>query len=315
MEPEAKYTLVGSAVLILLALLAASIMWLMASGQRRDVETYKIYFSRQSLEGLEARSDVRMKGIRVGAVTGFSFSSSRPGTVEVVIGIEPSTPVRQSTRAVVDRNLITGLSSIRLLNLDETSAALTQPPAGESHRVIAEGESQLQQFSETINQLAQRADETMRRINTTLSDTNEAAFAETLDNLRLVLKGANDTVPKLNSALVSVTAAATSLRSVGATVTGDVHRLANRYDAVGAETSTALRDVAGSVKQVGTQVAKLTDRADGLLADSSVELRVTAQQLRSAADAIGSTARKLGDPRAALLGPSDGNRGPGEERR
>ena len=54
------------------------------------MQRYTIYFERQSLEGLQVRSDVRMKGIRVGAVTGFSFSAQRPGTVEVVIGIDPA---------------------------------------------------------------------------------------------------------------------------------------------------------------------------------------------------------------------------------
>jgi hypothetical protein len=44
-------------------------------------------------------------------------------------------------------------------------------------------------------------------------------------------------------------------------------------------------------------------------------LRLTAQQLRSAADALGTTARRFGDPRAVLFGPSQASLGPGEERR
>ena len=51
--------------------------------------------------------------------------------------------------------------------------------------MIAEGESPMQQVSGPP-QLAQRVDETMQRINTVLSPENQAAFAETLDNLRRV---------------------------------------------------------------------------------------------------------------------------------
>ncbi len=167
MEPEAKYTLVGSAVLGLVVLVAAAIYWLATSGQGKEVHTYTIYFSHQSLEGLQVRSDVRMKGIRVGAVTAFSFSPTRPGTVQVVVAVDPATPVKQSTQAVVDRNLITGVAAIRLQNAREDSPPLPEASAGEN-QVIAEGASQLQQFSEMVDQLSQRADETMRRIDAAL---------------------------------------------------------------------------------------------------------------------------------------------------
>ena len=101
-----------------------------------------------------------------------------------MIGIDPATPVKESTRAAVDRNLITGLATIRLQNLNEDSLPIPRPAPGQRDPVIAEGASQLQQFSETANELARRADETMRRINTTLSNENQAVLAETLVNLR-----------------------------------------------------------------------------------------------------------------------------------
>ena len=107
MEPQARYAWVGVAVLALFGLLVAGFFWLVSSGQHRDERVYRIYFTRQSLEGLQARSDVRMKGIRVGEVTAFRFSATRPGTVEVSISVDPTAPVRESTTAVVDRNLIT----------------------------------------------------------------------------------------------------------------------------------------------------------------------------------------------------------------
>src|SRR4030095_6019997 len=77
MEPEAKYTIVGTAVLIILGVLVAAVLWLRGTGQDRDDKLYKIYFQHQSLQGLEVRSDVRMRGIRGGYVTGVTFSSRR----------------------------------------------------------------------------------------------------------------------------------------------------------------------------------------------------------------------------------------------
>lgn len=315
MEPEARYTLVGTSVLILLALLTAAVVWIVASGQGRDVQTYKIYFARQSLEGLQIRSDVKMRGIRVGAVTHISFSTRRQGTVEVVVGVAPTTPVLESTQAVVDRNLITGLATIRLVNLTEDSPPLKTPPPGEDEAVIAEGSSQLQQFSDTVTQLAERADDTLRRINETLSAQNQAAITETLDQMRQLTKSANSVTTRLDGTLASIGGAADTVRASMREMNGEVHRLADRYDTLGAETTASIREVAGSMRQMSGDVARLSNRTDTLLIDGDAELRLTAQQLRSAADALGTTARRFGDPRAVLFGPSQASLGPGEERR
>ena len=47
MEPEARYTLVGAAVLILLALVAGAVVWIRSTGEGRDDHRYKIFFVRQ----------------------------------------------------------------------------------------------------------------------------------------------------------------------------------------------------------------------------------------------------------------------------
>ena len=97
MEPEAKYTLVGAAALILVALLAAAIMWIRSSGEGANATRYKINFQRYSLEGLEPRSYVTMRGMKVGSVSSFRFSAQDKGAVEVIIAVDPGTPVRLST--------------------------------------------------------------------------------------------------------------------------------------------------------------------------------------------------------------------------
>jgi phospholipid/cholesterol/gamma-HCH transport system substrate-binding protein len=314
MEPEAKYTLVGGSVLVLLAMLVGAVAWLASASRGNDVQRYKIYFTRQSLEGLQVRSDVRMRGIRVGAVTGFSFAEQRPGTVEVVIGIDPATPVKESTRAVVDRNLITGLATIRLQNLTEDSPPVARPPPGQRDPVIAEGASTLQQFSETASELARRADETMRRINLTLSNENQAALSETLVNLRNLSRNAETASARADAALVSIARTADTVGVATTALSRDITRLADRYDAVGAEASTTLRDASTAMRQVSNDVSQLSRHAESLLVDSNAEVRLTGQQLRGTADTVSTAARKFRDPRATFFGPGEASLGPGEGR-
>lgn len=305
MEPEAKYTVVGAAVILLAALIAAAFVWLRSSGEGADARQYKIYFERQSLEGLELRSYVTMRGIRVGSVTGFRFSSARAGAVEVFITVEPTTPVRQSTEATVQRHLVTGLATVRLVNATEDSPLLAQAPPGEPYPVIAEGESPIQQVSETLTQLAHRADETMQRLNATLSPENRAALTELLQNLGRVSQQAESTLAKVDATLGSVA--------------GDARSLTARYDKLGAEAGETLRQLGESVRKMSADVEQLSQRADALLGASDQELRATAQALRAAADSVGAAADSVGaaagrlrDPRQAIFGPAESGLGPGE---
>ena len=305
MEPETRYAVVGSAVLILLALLAAAVLWLRSTGEGRDARQYKIYFERQSLEGLEIRSDVKMRGIRVGSVSGFRFSSQRRGAVEVFITVASSTPVRETTSAIVERHLVTGLASVRLVNVEEDSPPLTQAPPGESYPVIAEGESPIQQVSETLNQLAQHADETMQRINATLSPANQAALTETLQNLRRLSTSASSALARVEGTLKNMDG---TLASAGRAA----DKVGALSDSLQKESTGALREIAGAVRQMQGDVARLSQQADALVASGDSELRATAQSLRTAADALGTAAQRLGDPQSVLFGPPPGGLGPGE---
>jgi phospholipid/cholesterol/gamma-HCH transport system substrate-binding protein len=310
MEPHARYSVVGASVLVLFVVVVAAVAWLLASGNGREVRQYTLAFDRQSLEGLEANSEVHLKGIRVGSVVRYAFSKERPGGVDVSIEVDAAAPVRASTRAVVDRNLVTGIATVRLVTLQEDSPLLER-----AHATIPEGESQLQQITETLGQLAQRADGTMKRIDDALSPANQAAFAETLDNLRVASRSAGALTQRLDATLSSVGRTADTLQSTLAGAAGDFHRVADRYDSLGAQAGANLGEATAAVQQVSENLSKLAGRTEDFLADAGVEMRITAGQVRAAADSLGTTSKKLADPRAALLGPSAASLGPGENAR
>lgn len=315
MEPEAKYTVVGGAVLVLVALIAATVVWLRSSGEGADAQRYKIYFEQHSLEGLERRNSVTMRGVQVGSVTDFRFSTTRPGAIEVFIMVHPTTPVRESTRATVDRHLVTGLASVRLVNITEKSPLLAEAPPQETYPVIPEGESSMQQVSETLTQLAQRANTSMQRINELLSPENQAAFTDILRNLRRLSEQADGTLARIDASLDSMGSAAEEVRGLAKTVAGDARTLAARYDSLGEEATVSVQEVRTAVRKMSADVERLAGRADALLASSDDELRVTAQALRSAADSVGAAASRLGDPRQLIFGPAESSLGPGESSR
>jgi phospholipid/cholesterol/gamma-HCH transport system substrate-binding protein len=311
MEPEARYSLVGAVVLALGAALAAGVVWLAASGNQRDMRPYHVNFAKQSLEGLDVRSDVRMKGIRVGEVKSLAFSRDHAGTVEVVLAVEPTAPVLQSTRAVVDRNIVTGLASIRLVTLDDNSPALA-PTGDDGVAVIAEGSSQFQQFSETVGELARRADVTLTRINETLSRENVAAISETLENVRVATRESTTRC----AASTRTCQGRCRRRRLRETATGagrDFHDLAVRYESLGDSADRSVLQMSASVDQLTSNVTALSRDAHEFLFDTGLELHATAQELRRPAARSAMRARAE-RPRAALLDRADRAR-PREERR
>ena len=314
MEPEAKYTLVGAVVIALLAALVLAVIWLRSTSGQRDDVPYKIYFFRQSLEGLQIRSDVKMQGIKIGTVTAFRISARQRGAVEVIVRVDGTAPVLQETRATVERHLLTGIASIRLVNAREDSPPLKAVQPDEPYPLIAEGEP-ANRISESIAEVAERADETMRRINLVLSDENQAALKEILVNVRRISGRMESSLAGLDRTVVAMGGAADEVRTMSAGITTETRNLASRYDKLGEESIVAARDISATVQRIGSDVASLSSRMDGVFADAGMELRVTAQELRATADSLGTAARRFSDPGRILFGASRDSLGPGETRR
>jgi phospholipid/cholesterol/gamma-HCH transport system substrate-binding protein len=220
--------------------------------------------------------------------------------------------VRQNTQATVERHLLTGLASIRLANPGEDSPLLEATQPGEPYPVIAEGESPIQQVSDTVTQLARRADDTMQRVNEVLSPENRKAIAELLENLRRLSRHSEEIVARTDATLGSLGAAADEVRALARSAAGDARTLTARYDQLGAQAGASLKEIDEAVRKMSADVERLSQRADALLASGDEELRATGQALRAAADAVGAAAGRLRDPRQVIYGPAEGSLGPGE---
>jgi phospholipid/cholesterol/gamma-HCH transport system substrate-binding protein len=304
MEPEAKYTIVGTVVLVLLGMLAAAVLWLHGSGAGPAAQPYRILFQHESLEGLAPRGEVTMRGIRVGTVTGYRFSPQQPGAVEVFIAVAPGIPVLQSTRATVGRNLLTGLAAVRLVNTSENSRPLAAGTPGQAP-LIPEGQSQEDQLQATLAGLVQR-------MNSTLSPENQARFAQSLANVARLSGHADRTLGKLDTALDAMTRATRNVGALAASVQADAGALTARYDELGLQATRTVRDAGEQVKRAGADVERLSRRADALAASSDRELQATGASLRAAAQSMAIAADRLREPGEVLTGPPPAQLGPGE---
>ncbi len=333
MEPEARYKLVGAVVLALLAAAALMSVWLSSAGIASEFRFYTIHFEHQSLEGLQVGGDVNMQGIKVGRVDAFSIERGNINRVNVRVRVARSTPVSTNTRAVVARNLLTGIARVNLETSGTPGPELQTIPDNESYPVIAEGTSDLDQIARTANSLVITADSSLKKINELLDDNNRKAFTQLLVGVRDLAVGMNKrletfdrTADALTGTAQALTSAAGSFEKTSASVAGVVDRvgaavqpLAQQAGATLEDTRSALADLRGAVRDlasatrslerdVGTLARRTEDATDVAL----LEVRATAQQLRAGTELLTRTLDRLQDPRATLLGPGERQLGPGE---
>lgn len=294
MESEARYAWVGAVIVALIASLAAGLLWLKGGLEDRHFNRYTIYFRQQSLDGLQLNSDVKMYGIKVGKVLDYEILPTEAKNVRVVIEIDAKAPVMEGAVAMVNRNLLTGLASIEVNNLVEKAPPLTRKPAGEPYPVLLEGQAKLARFTERIEGVAVRADETLSRLNLLLSDRNLAAVEATLDNINETSAAVARDIPDLKRALIASHDAAAQVNK--------------QFAQVGPRLETTLEETRLAVQELRTGVGQLRLSTDLALQ----EWQATGRALRGASQAVADTARTLREPAGALFGPAEGSLGPGE---
>lgn len=319
MESEARYALVGLAVMVLVAVLAGGLYWLRHNGDQLAVQRYTVYFQKQSLEGLQINSDVRMQGIKVGKVLDYTILPNQAKTVKVILEVDARTPVLEGAEAVVTRNLVTGLAAVDLDNVWLGGFPLAEVLQGEEYPVIDEGVPQITRFTNTLEALGDSSQQAMERLNQLLSDRNQAALGRALDNLGGLSGDLRRTVPELNATL------------------GATRQAALRLDSLAEEAGTAVRESSTALRQVGSRLDHLASEAEQTLAatrgtlesvDNGMrevstrlkltadlglqEVQATALSLRLAGDTLQETSRSLSDPGRVLFGPHKAELGPGE---
>lgn len=288
MEPEARYTAIGAVLLVLLLALAAAAVWLTRSGARAELRRYTVYFQHQSLEGLQVGSAVEMRGIQVGRVERLAILRDNINRVQVTLRIYGRTPVSDNTVAVVNRKLVTGLARIALDTPGTPGPELTAAPPGEKYPVIAEGQSDLEQFSDALNRLTITGTGALAGVNELLSEQNRKEIMATVAALRGMSQ--------------SIASAADDLAKSGRQIASVAQKAGASADLIATEGSATLRDV--------SRAAEALERAAGSGAN---ELRATAQELRSSMEAVSRAADRLDDPRSLVFGPNRQQLGPGEK--
>ena len=294
METRSNYVMVGAVTVALLAGVLLFIVWL-AGLSNRETKCYDIYFS-QAVGGLNKGSNVTFSGVPVGQVSRISLLPSRPEFVWVRIEVDEQTPVLQGTTAEIHGVGFTGVSEIQL-----AGAARGRPPISLSGPqgcpVVPSSTSGLGALLNSAPELIERIQRLTERLTELLSDKNQNAISDILENIDHTSKVLADRSPELGDTIadmrVAVRNAGIAAQHISA-LTDSTNKLVNEEGRPAAED---LRKAIAQVQQAaGNLDAMISDARPGVqnFSKSTLpeanrlvhDLRDLSQSLKSVSDRV-----------------------------
>lgn len=204
METRSNHVLVGSVVLILLAMLALFTIWLARLGTAREKE-YDIFFT-QAVDGVAKGSAVTYSGVPSGQVKEIELWKPDPKYVRVRIAIDPKTPMLQGTFATVQGSF-TGTSSVSLdggiAGKPELACPRDQPGPGCRYGVpeIPPKSGGFGALLASAPQLLERVSALTERLTALLGDKNQNSIAGILANTNRLSDALADRGPEIAATL------------------------------------------------------------------------------------------------------------------
>jgi len=280
MEPKARYTIVGAVLVIAAIALAGALLWFSKFGGGGQQRNFVIYLHENSAAGLQKDGAVTMKGIRIGTVRSLEISARNIESVRVAIQVDQSTPIKTDTRAVVQRNLLTGLASIDLMGSSQAAKPLVDHGPFEDVPVIPEGTDGISKLQEGIPDVLMKAQKLLDNAARMVSEENQLALSATMSNIREITESLANQREDLAGAVASI------------------HEMSER-----------LAELATSLQSQGTQTLTAVQE---LAQAARNQTEMVGPALMSSATKMARTAEVLQEPHSVLFGTNKNARGPGE---
>lgn len=274
METRANHVFVGAVTLVLLALLAAFIIWIARLNEGAQ-KHYDIFF-RESVAGLAKGSRVAFAGVPVGTVEEIELWRKDPSFVRVRIGVRKDVPVVAGTTATIQGSF-TGVSDIQLEGAVKGAPPLTKP-GPEGVPVIPTKQGGLGAILNNAPLLLERLSTLTDRLNQLLSDENQRSIQGILKHTDRISGELAETTPQFRATMTELQL---SLRQATQSLAA-FERVADKADALLGEKGNSL---AAQMSATLTSAQKAAAELEATLADARPALRSVSESTLPAAEA------------------------------
>lgn len=294
METRANHLWVGLVTLVLLAAMAAAIVWIARLGQGEKNE-FDIFY-KQSVAGLANGSQVSFAGVPVGQVIDIAVSD--PEFVRVRIRVNDDVPILIGTEATIQGSF-TGVSTILLdgavkgqplISCDTTACPEGRP-------IIPPGRGGLGELVASAPLILERIATVTERLTEILDDDNQAQLDGILRNTNRLSGELADAAPRLEGTFAELEVA---LREAGEALDAFEKATQSTETLINEEGTALAAELRGTLSSANKAAASLsatledTRPAARALRESTLpaaeatlqDLRVTSQSLRSLTERI-----------------------------
>jgi phospholipid/cholesterol/gamma-HCH transport system substrate-binding protein len=204
METRSNYVMVGAVTVALLIGTLLFIVWL-AGLSGTSQKCFDIYFP--AVGGIDKGSDVSFSGVHVGQVEKVALLPNRPEFVWVRILVDQQTPVLEGTTAEIHSISLAGANEIQLNGAERGRPPITQMgPQG--CPVIPASSSGLSALLNGAPELLARIQRLTERLTELLSDKNQNAISDILENIDATTGTIRKNAPELAQTLQATRVAA-----------------------------------------------------------------------------------------------------------
>lgn len=260
METRANHIWVGAVTLMLLACLAAFLVWLARIGGN-DNREYDIFFE-QSVGGLANGSQVTFAGVPAGQVDEIELWRQNPEFVRVRVSLNDDIPILQGTVASISASF-TGVSNVSLDGAVRGAPVISEL-GPEGVPVIPAEPGVIGEILASAPLLLERVATLTDRLTRVLSDENQDSISGILANTDRMSGQLADASPQIATTLAELQATlAQSTKTLGA-----FERTLETTDALlnsdGAGLATEMRTTLQSVQRVAATLQVTLDEAGPL---------------------------------------------------
>ncbi|NCP13450.1 MAG: MCE family protein [Sphingomonadales bacterium] len=304
METRANHLWVGAVTLVLLAALAAFIVWIARLGEGKQDE-FDIFYG-QSVTGLAKGSQVSFAGVPVGQVTEIALAKDNPEFVRVRIKVGEDVPILVGTQATIQASF-TGVSTILLDGARKDNPAITCETTAcpEGRPVIPPGRGGFGEIVANAPLLLERLATLTEQLNTILGPDNQQELAGILRNTNRLTSGMADAAPELSANLKEFRV---TMQEFNETLDAAEKLVLTTDSLLNDEGKPLTRELRATLKSANTALASLSATLEDtrpavrqLRTSTLPNAEVTLQDLRATSRALRAITEKLESEGAGAL--------------
>jgi phospholipid/cholesterol/gamma-HCH transport system substrate-binding protein len=190
MESRAHFALIGVFVLLAVAMIIGFIAWFSKAEFDQQYELYEVSFP-GPVRGVNAGTEVRFNGLRLGEVTKLRLDPKATNTVLVDLRITAGYPVTTDSYAQLEPSGLTGLNYIQIFQ-GESGVLMTESEFTSPYSLPGRM-SQIETFLDDGGSVIQGAQRAIARVNAVLTPDAIQDFHDILENINVLSKNLSET--------------------------------------------------------------------------------------------------------------------------